>query len=60
MEMKINEKNYYLSNSELIFNYFEKKQEISKGNNKTTVLNNFLKVMINRTKSDKMIIFQSI
>lgn len=34
-------KNYYLDNSEIIFDYFENKQQICNGNNKTKILNDF-------------------
>ena len=39
---KNNIKQYYLSNSKYIFDYFENKKEISKGTNKTKILNSFL------------------
>ena len=35
-------KNYYLDNNEIIFDYFENKQQICNGNNKTKILNDFL------------------
>jgi hypothetical protein len=35
--------NYYLQNSKHIFDYFEKKKNLSEGNNKTKVLHNFFK-----------------
>jgi hypothetical protein len=40
-------KQYYLNNSEIIFNYFEKKKEVSDGTNKTTILNNFFNTNVN-------------
>jgi len=39
--IKTNKKNYLLDNSSLIFDYFEKKKDLSQGNNKRTVLYNF-------------------
>ena len=41
---KIKIKNYYLNNSQYIFDYFENKKEISKGKSKTKVLDSFFKV----------------
>lgn len=41
---KYNMKQYYLNNSCCIFNYFENKQVISLGNNKTKILNSFFKI----------------
>jgi hypothetical protein len=38
------ENNYYLENSKHIFNYFEKKKEISTGKNKTRILNAFFNI----------------
>ena len=35
------QKNYYLNNSEYVFDYFEKKKTVSEGNNKTTMIDNF-------------------
>ncbi len=40
-EIKENERNYFLNNSELVFGYFENKIEVSEGINKTTVLDKF-------------------
>ena len=37
-------KNYYLDNNEIIFDYFENKQQICNGNNKTKILNDFFRV----------------
>ena len=39
--IKNKKKNYLLDNSSLIFNYFEKKQKISEGNNKRKILYKF-------------------
>ena len=36
--------NYYLDNNEIIFDYFENKQQICNGNNKTKILNDFFRV----------------
>jgi hypothetical protein len=41
---KQEEKNYYLNNNKYIFEYFENKKDISKDNNKTTLLNSFFKI----------------
>lgn len=41
---KNNIKQYYLSNSKYIFDYFENKKEISNGNTKTKILNSFFKI----------------
>ena len=42
--IKKNEKDYYLLNSEHIFDYFEDKKNISNDNNKTKILNSFFKI----------------
>uniref|UniRef100_A0A6C0KIF3 Uncharacterized protein n=1 Tax=viral metagenome TaxID=1070528 RepID=A0A6C0KIF3_9ZZZZ len=49
INIKREKKEYLLDNSKYIFNYFEKKKEISDGNTKKTVLNSFF----NKTKLDK-------
>jgi hypothetical protein len=41
---KNNIKQYYLSNSKYIFDYFENKKEISNGHTKTKILNSFFKL----------------
>jgi len=41
---KTNIKQYYLSNSKYIFDYFENKKEISNGHTKTKILNSFFKL----------------
>ena len=41
---KNNIKQYYLSNSKYIFDYFENKKEISKGTNKTKIFFSFFKI----------------
>ena len=40
---KSKKNDYLLQNSKLIFEYFEKKKHLSKGNNKTTILHSFFK-----------------
>jgi len=40
-ELKNKEKDYLLKNSQYVFEYFEEKKTICKGNNKTTLLDNF-------------------
>ena len=49
---KHEEKNYYLNNNKYIFEYFENKKDISKDNNKTTILNSFFKID-EKTKNKK-------
>lgn len=39
--LKKDEKKYLLNNSKYIFNYFEKKKELSEGNSKTKILHSF-------------------
>ena len=51
-ELKNKEQDYYLENSKLIFNYFEKKKEISAGTNKTTILNSFFNITNNNAQDD--------
>lgn len=41
---KNNIKQYYLTNSKYIFDYFENKKEISSGNTRTKLLNSFFKI----------------
>jgi len=43
---------YYLDNSKYIYKYFENKKQIAKGNNKTTILNNFFKLNKNTNDND--------
>lgn len=43
-EIKKKKKNYFLNNSEYIFDYFENKKKISECNNKTKVLDNFFNI----------------
>lgn len=40
---KEKEKNYFLSNAGILFDYFETKQQIIQGTNKTTILNQYFK-----------------
>ena len=42
-KLKLDEKNYFLNNSNLIFDYFENKKLVSEGSNKTVILNSFFK-----------------
>jgi len=53
-KLKNEKKNYYLNNSKYIFEYFENKKDISKGNNKTRLLDNFFNVKntINNANTD--------
>ena len=49
---KSKEKDYYLTNSELIFDYFEEKKKLSEGNNKLTCIDAFFNINnINDSKS---------
>lgn len=41
---KSKEKDYYLTNSKLIFDYFEEKKKLSEGNNKLTCIDNFFNI----------------
>ena len=43
-EIKKKKKDYFLNNSEYIFDYFENKKKISECNNKTKVLDNFFNI----------------
>jgi hypothetical protein len=43
-ELKSVQRDYLLSNSEYVFDYFESKKQIAQGNNKTTILDNFFKI----------------
>jgi hypothetical protein len=43
-EIKKKKKDYFLNNSEYIFDYFENKKKISDSNNKTKVLDNFFNI----------------
>ncbi len=49
---KSKEKDYYLTNSELIFDYFEEKKKLSEGNNKLTCIDNFFNIN-NNNESNK-------
>ena len=48
---KQKEKDYYLTNSNIIFDYFEDKKNLSEGNNKLTCVDNFFN--INKDTTDK-------
>ena len=43
-DFKKREKDYLLSNSSLVFNYFENKKKIAEGTNKTKMLNEFFNI----------------
>ena len=43
-ELKRQEKNYFLDNSSLVFEYFENKKKITEGTNKRTSLDNFFNI----------------
>lgn len=45
-------KDYFLKNSNILFDYFEKKKELSQGNNKKKVINNFFKINTNEEKNN--------
>ena len=49
--IKKKEKDYYLTNSNIIFDYFEDKKNLSEGNNKLTCVDNFFN--INKDTTDK-------
>ncbi len=42
--IKKKEKDYYLTNSNVIFDYFEDKKNLSEGNNKLTCVDNFFNI----------------
>jgi len=53
----INEKKkYFLKNSNILFDYFEKKKEVSQGNNKKKVINNFFKIQDDKNNDTDMLI----
>jgi hypothetical protein len=47
-------KKYYFDNNEIIFDYFENKQQICNGNNKTKILNDFFRVEKDSSKEDQL------
>mgnify|MGYP003966146443 FL=1 len=49
-KMNNEKKDYFLNNSNILFDYFEKKKELSQGNNKKKVINNFFKLNKNEDK----------
>lgn len=51
-DMRRKEKNYYLDNSSLVFEYFENKKEVTEGKNKTTLLEDFFNV--DKTKTNEI------
>lgn len=50
-DTKWKEKNYLLSNSNIIFDYFEEKKKISEGTNELTRLDKFFNIKKNKTKT---------
>ena len=50
--LKKKKKNYLLNNSKYIFEYFEKKKDVSQGNSQKTVLNSFFKKEEDNSKMD--------
>ena len=52
-EIKEYEKNYLLNNSELVFDYFENKIQVSEGINKTKVLDTFFKTKLSNNDDDE-------
>ena len=50
-DTKRKEKNYLLSNSNIIFDYFEEKKKISEGTNELTRLDKFFNIEKNKTKT---------
>jgi hypothetical protein len=50
--LKTDQKEYLLSNSEYVFDYFESKKKIAEGTNKTTLLDNFFKININKDNNN--------
>ena len=51
--LKKKEKEYYLNNSEFIFDYFESKKDIATGNTKLTMLDNFFNIKQNTTETQE-------
>ena len=49
---KSKEKDYYLTNSELIFDYFEEKKKLSEGNNKLTCIDTFFNIKNNNDSNN--------
>ena len=52
-KIKQDKKNYYLDNSKFIFDYFEDKKDIEKGNVKTKKLDSFFNINNNKDNNDK-------
>jgi hypothetical protein len=55
-KMKYEEKEYFLNNSNYIFNYFEKKKDLMEGNSKKKILHSFFDINYNDIKNNKMVI----
>jgi len=49
-KLKKEEREYFLNNSNYIFNYFEKKKELSEGNSKKLILHSFFDTNYNESK----------
>ena len=58
-EIKKKKKDYYLNNSKFIFDYFEDKKDINKGNTKTKKLNAFFNLENNKEDEKQMSIVNS-
>ena len=54
-KLKNEKKNYYLDNSKYIFDYFEDKKDINKGNTKTKALDSFFNINKNKEDDDKQV-----
>ncbi len=54
-KLKNEKKNYYLDNSKYIFDYFEDKKDINKGNTKTKALDSFFNINKNKEDNDKQV-----
>ncbi len=54
-KLKQDKKIYYLDNSKFIFDYFEDKKDINKGNTKIKTLDSFFNINKNKDESDKQV-----
>tara|TARA_B100000886_G_scaffold321418_1_gene263601 strand:+ start:6206 stop:7321 length:1116 start_codon:yes stop_codon:yes gene_type:complete len=54
-KLKHDKKNYYLDNSKFIFDYFEDKKDINKGNVKVKTLDSFFNINKNKEKDEKQV-----
>ena len=54
-KLKKEKKIYYLDNSKFIFDYFEDKKDINKGNTKIKTLDSFFNINKNKDESDKQV-----